>query len=132
MSDPVALVIPGRKCRTLPGTFTWPDVSRLNSSRDADAVPLAQLRDELRRFVGGRVMLSFDGAGQGRVVVRRDPAVKARIGFLPENPYFYDYLTGEEFLRFYGRLFGLNRHRRSSRRCPARPRRSHSSWKSAA
>ncbi len=81
MSDPVALVIPVRKCRTLPGTFTWPDVSRLNSSRDADAVPLEQLRDELRRFVGGRVMLSFDGAGQGSVVVRRDPAVKAAEGY---------------------------------------------------
>ncbi len=26
---------------------------------------------------------------------------KQRIGFLPENPYFYDYLTAEEFLRFY-------------------------------
>jgi len=31
----------------------------------------------------------------------------ARIGFLPERPYFYDYLTGREFLDFYARLFGL-------------------------
>jgi ABC-2 type transport system ATP-binding protein len=30
--------------------------------------------------------------------------VKARIGFLPERPYFYEYLTGREFLRFYGDL----------------------------
>lgn len=30
--------------------------------------------------------------------------VKARIGFLPERPYFYEYLTGREFLRFYGQL----------------------------
>jgi ABC-2 type transport system ATP-binding protein len=29
------------------------------------------------------------------------------VGFLPENPYFYDYLTGEEFLNFYGCLFEL-------------------------
>ena len=29
---------------------------------------------------------------------------KARIGFLPERPYFYDYLTGKEFLRFYGQI----------------------------
>jgi len=35
--------------------------------------------------------------------------VKARIGFLPENPYFYDYLTAGEFLDFYGRLFGYPR-----------------------
>lgn len=35
------------------------------------------------------------------------PKSRARIGFLPENPYFYDYLTAAEFLDFYGRLFGL-------------------------
>jgi ABC-2 type transport system ATP-binding protein len=34
-------------------------------------------------------------------------AIRRRIGFLPENPYFYDYLTGEEFLDFHARLFGL-------------------------
>jgi ABC-2 type transport system ATP-binding protein len=33
--------------------------------------------------------------------------VKQAIGFLPESPYFYDYLTATEFLRFYGELFGL-------------------------
>ena len=32
------------------------------------------------------------------------PEVKRRIGFLPERPYFYEYLTGREFLRFYGEL----------------------------
>lgn len=31
-------------------------------------------------------------------------SVKNRLGFLPERPYFYEYLTGEEFLRFYGQL----------------------------
>lgn len=34
------------------------------------------------------------------------PEVKRRIGFLPERPYFYEYLTGSEFLRFYGQLSG--------------------------
>jgi ABC-2 type transport system ATP-binding protein len=29
------------------------------------------------------------------------------VGFLPENPYFYKYLTGNETLRFFGRLSGL-------------------------
>jgi ABC-2 type transport system ATP-binding protein len=29
------------------------------------------------------------------------------VGFLPENPYFYKYLTGEETLRFFGRLCGM-------------------------
>ncbi|NGZ09082.1 MAG: ABC transporter ATP-binding protein [Nitrospira sp. LK70] len=36
-----------------------------------------------------------------------DPSGKAKVGFLPESPYFYDYLTSREFLRFYGHLFGL-------------------------
>jgi ABC-2 type transport system ATP-binding protein len=36
-----------------------------------------------------------------------DVAVKAKVGFLPENPSFYDYLTGREFLHFYGELFGI-------------------------
>lgn len=38
-----------------------------------------------------------------------DVEVKRRIGFLPEAPYFYDYLTAEEFLGFYGSLAGIDR-----------------------
>ncbi|HEY0195504.1 MAG TPA: ABC transporter ATP-binding protein [Kofleriaceae bacterium] len=34
-------------------------------------------------------------------------AAKARIGFLPESPYFYDYLTVAELCDLTGRLFGL-------------------------
>ncbi|MBX9769486.1 MAG: ATP-binding cassette domain-containing protein, partial [Bdellovibrionales bacterium] len=30
--------------------------------------------------------------------------IKNKIGFLPERPYFYEYLTGTEFLRFYGEI----------------------------
>lgn len=37
-----------------------------------------------------------------------DPRMKAQIGFLPEQPYFYDYLTGRELLRYYGRLSGVD------------------------
>lgn len=36
-----------------------------------------------------------------------DLAVKREIGFLPESPYFYDYLTGSELLHFCGELFGM-------------------------
>ncbi len=36
------------------------------------------------------------------------PRNRRNIGFLPENPYFYKFLTGEETLRFYGRLCGLH------------------------
>ena len=35
-------------------------------------------------------------------------ANRREIGFLPENPYFYKFLTGSETLRFYGRLCGLS------------------------
>jgi ABC-2 type transport system ATP-binding protein len=44
-----------------------------------------------------------------------DLEVKARIGYLPENPYFYDYLTGRELLDYYGQLFGLSRSQRRVR-----------------
>lgn len=48
-------------------------------------------------------------AGRAWILGREisDVAVKAHVGFLPENPYFYDYLTGREFLHFYGQLFGI-------------------------
>lgn len=36
-----------------------------------------------------------------------DVSVHARIGYLPENPYFYDHLTPREFLTYAGHLFGL-------------------------
>ena len=32
--------------------------------------------------------------------------MKRRIGYLPENPYFYDYLTAEELLTYFAGLFG--------------------------
>jgi ABC-2 type transport system ATP-binding protein len=44
-----------------------------------------------------------------------DVSARARIGFLPENPYFYDYLTAPEFLDFYGRLHGFGRAERRRR-----------------
>lgn len=39
----------------------------------------------------------------------RDISIKKKIGFLPERPYFYEYLTGLELLHFCGELFGLDR-----------------------
>ena len=35
-----------------------------------------------------------------------DVRLKRRIGYLPENPYFYDHLTGEELLTYFASLFG--------------------------
>ena len=52
--------------------------------------------------------LLYPSSGHAQILGRDpwDVTVKGRIGFLPEGPYFYEYLTGEEFLDFYGRLFG--------------------------
>lgn len=48
-------------------------------------------------------------AGRALILGRdfRDIEVKRSVGYLPESPYFYDYLTAEEFLKFYGRLFNM-------------------------
>ena len=36
-----------------------------------------------------------------------DRTIKQRVGYLPENPYFYDYLTGWEFLQFAAGIFQI-------------------------
>ncbi len=36
------------------------------------------------------------------------PEARRKVGFLPENPYFYDYLTAAEFLFLNGRLYGIS------------------------
>lgn len=38
-----------------------------------------------------------------------DPRSRKKVGFLPEHPYFFPHLTGEELVRYYGRLSGLSR-----------------------
>jgi ABC-2 type transport system ATP-binding protein len=43
------------------------------------------------------------------------PAARRRVGFLPENPYLYDYLTGAEFLDFHARLHGFRQPERRRR-----------------
>jgi ABC-2 type transport system ATP-binding protein len=49
-------------------------------------------------------------AGTTEIFGRNSQAVDSHeeVGFLPENPYFYKYLTGAETLRFYGKLCGLS------------------------
>jgi ABC-2 type transport system ATP-binding protein len=38
-----------------------------------------------------------------------DVEMKQHVGFLPENPYYYEYLTGKELLLFYGKLFDIDK-----------------------
>lgn len=61
--------------------------------------------------------LIFPTAGSARILGKdwRDPAVRAGVGFLPEQPYFYDHLTPVELLDYYGSLSGLSRADRRAR-----------------
>ena len=61
--------------------------------------------------------LVFPTAGSARILGRdwTDASVKAQIGFLPEQPYFYDYLTAHELLEYYGQLSGVPAKQRRQR-----------------
>ena len=57
------------------------------------------------------MQLIFPTSGRAEILGRPvgDVAARQRIGYLPENPYFYDYLTAEELLHYFGHLFGYSR-----------------------
>ncbi len=66
------------------------------------------------------MQLVFPTSGRAELLGRPigDIAVKRRIGYLPEQPYFYDYLTAEELLSYFAALFGyeaVERRRRVDR-----------------
>src|SRR6476659_7860618 len=66
------------------------------------------------------MQLVFPTSGDAEILGRPlgDLSVKRRIGYLPENPYFYDYLTAEELLSYFAGLFGYggaDRQRRVNR-----------------
>ena len=55
------------------------------------------------------MQLTFPTSGRAEILGRPvgDIGVKRRIGYLPENPYFYDHLTAEELLEYLASLFGF-------------------------
>ena len=57
------------------------------------------------------VLLGFTNATSGEArlfgVNVREPIARQRIGYLPELTYYYKFLTAEELLRFYARIFGI-------------------------
>src|SRR6185369_8172499 len=59
-----------------------------------------------------KLLLGLMRPTRGEISVLGRPAghneALAKIGFLPENPYFYSHLTGLEFLDFVGQLFGMS------------------------
>jgi len=61
--------------------------------------------------------LVYPTAGSAKILGLpvNDPRVKAQIGFLPEQPYFYDYLTARELLQYYAQLSGVEARERTRR-----------------
>src|SRR5215475_11922394 len=59
------------------------------------------------------VLLGFVNATSGDAflfdVNVREPIARQRIGYLPELTYYYKFLTAEEILRFYAKIFGIDR-----------------------
>jgi ABC-2 type transport system ATP-binding protein len=61
--------------------------------------------------------LIFPTSGRAKILGHdiSDVSMHSRIGYLPENPYFYDYLSAFEFLKFCGEIFGLSKTERTAR-----------------
>ena len=87
--------------------------------RALDSLTLEVARGEVFGFLGPNgagktttlkllMQLVFPTSGRAEILGRPvgDLGMKRRIGYLPENPYFYDYLTAEELLTYFAGLFG--------------------------
>ena len=65
------------------------------------------------------VLLGFVNATDGRASIFgvdvREPIARQRIGYLPEMTYYYKFLSTEELLRFYARIFRIPRADREQR-----------------
>src|SRR6476661_4959733 len=91
---------------------------RQRSYRALDRLTLEINSGEVFGFLGPNgagktttlMQLIFPTSGHAEILGRPvgDLAVRQRIGYLPENPSFYDYLTAEELLGYFGELFGLD------------------------
>jgi ABC-2 type transport system ATP-binding protein len=100
----------------------------LRRVRALDSLSLTVERGEIFGFLGAngagkttaiKVLLRLiaPSAGHARILGHDagDLAVHARIGYLPEAPYFYDYLTARELLEYCAQLFGYTRVARRER-----------------
>ena len=61
--------------------------------------------------------LIFPTSGNARILGSdvSDVKMHAKIGYCPENPYFYDYLTARELMNYFGELFGLDSAKRKAK-----------------
>lgn len=96
--------------------------------RALDGLSLTVNQGEIFGFLGANgagktttlkllMTLIFPTAGTARILGHdiAEVSMHSRIGYLPENPYFYDYLTALEFLKFCGQIFGFSKSERSQR-----------------
>src|SRR5215210_1081292 len=96
--------------------------------RALDGLTLTVERGEIFGFLGANgagktttlkllMRLIYPTAGRARILDSdiADVSMHARIGYLPEHPYFYDYLTAREFLEYCAELFGYARAERRRR-----------------
>ena len=96
--------------------------------RALDGLSLTVERGEILGFLGANgagktttlkllMRLIFPTSGNARILGRdiHEISMHSRIGYLPENPYFYDYLTAREFLDYCAQLFGYDAEARRKR-----------------
>ncbi len=59
--------------------------------------------------------LIFPTTGKAKILGHdiSDVKMRSRIGYCPENPYFYDYLKARELMNYFGELFGLSQAQRN-------------------
>ena len=89
--------------------------------RALDDLTLSVAPGQIFGFLGGNgagktttikilMRLLFPSAGSARILGSdiADHKTHARIGYCPENPYFYDYLTARELMNYFGELFGFD------------------------
>lgn len=100
----------------------------LRSKRVLDGVTFRVRRGEIFGFVGPngagktttlKILMGLIRPSEGNATILghdvRETEFRRHVGFLPEAPYFYDFLTGREVLEFYARVCGVPRARRRAR-----------------
>ena len=101
---------------------------RKRPRRALDSLTLQVQENEIFGFLGPNgagktttlkllMNLIFPTSGTARILGRPldDPAMHRNIGYLPEQPYFYDYLTARELLDYFARFFGFQAEERKRR-----------------
>src|SRR6266699_1948086 len=101
---------------------------RKRKVRALDSLSLSVESGEIFGFLGANgagktttlkllMRLIFPTAGTAHILGSdiQDIRMHKHIGYLPENPYFYDYLTAREFLDYCAELFGYDRATRNNR-----------------